>query len=548
MEFDFVVVGAGSAGCALANRLTENGKFQVALLEAGGRDLYPWIHIPVGYFKTMGNPKTDWGYETEPDPGLNGRKLKWPRGRVLGGSSSINGLLYVRGQAADYDHWRQLGNVGWGWDDVLPLFKRAETYAGGDDELRGRAGPLSVSDSAVSRECVDRYLDAAVNAGFPRNADYNGASQEGVGHFQLTMRNGRRCSSAVAYLGPARRRTNLEILTHCAAERIEFDGARATGIKVIHKGVPKTIRARREIILSSGSLASPQLLMVSGIGDPDMLRPHGVDVRAALPGVGKNLQDHLQARPVYKTSLSTINTEINSLFKQGLIALHYAATRTGPMTMAASLGTAFLKTRPDLEQPDIQFHVQPFSADAKGMAKPHDFNAFTASVLQLRPESTGHIELRSANMQDYPAIHPNYLATKTDQDTIVEGIRIARRIARTEPAASCVTDEFTPGWSMPDDDYDALLNWARDTATTIYHPTGTCKMGRDPMAVVDDRLRVKGVEGLRVADASIMPVIVSGNTNAPTMMIGEKASDMILEDAKATGARMTSSQVEASTA
>ena len=540
MEFDFVIVGAGSAGCVLANRLSADGKYKVAVLEAGGKDTYPWIHIPVGYFKTMGNPKTDWSYETEPDPGLNGRSLKWPRGKVLGGSSSINGLLYVRGQAADYDHWRQLGNSGWGWDDVLPLFKRAESYDGGDDEIRGRDGPLTVSDSAVSREVVDRYLEAAVNIGYPRNHDYNGASQEGVGHFQLTMRNGRRCSSAVAYLKPAKSRANLSILTKCAAEKLVFDGKRVTGIEVTHNGQRKTIQARREVILSAGAIGSPQLLMVSGVGAPDELAQHGIEAIAALPGVGKNLQDHLQARPVYKTTLSTINTEINSLFKQGLIAIHYAATRRGPMTMAASLGTAFLKTRPDMDQPDIQFHVQPFSASQK-ISKPHDFNAFTASVLQMRPESTGHIELASSEMRDYPKIHPNYLATKTDQDTIVEGIRIARRIARAEPVASVITEEYTPGPSLSDDDYDGILNWARDNSTTIYHPTGTCKMGSDTMAVVDERLRVRGVEGLRVADCSIMPVIVSGNTNAPAMMIGEKCSDMVLEDAR-TGTTTTTKQ------
>ncbi|MGR3515107.1 MAG: GMC family oxidoreductase [Paracoccaceae bacterium] len=541
MEFDYVIIGAGSAGCVLANRLSDGGKYQVALLEAGGRDSSPWIHVPVGYFKTMGNPKTDWGYQTEPDPGLNGRALKWPRGRVLGGSSSINGLLYVRGQAADYDHWRQLGNAGWGWEDVLPLFKRAESYAGGDPEIRGRQGPLSVSDSAVSRDCVDKYLEAAVNLGFPKTEDYNGATQEGVGHFQLTMRNGRRCSSAVAYLGPAKRRHNLTVLTNCPAEKLVFEGTRVTAVRVSHNGKSTTIRARKEIVLSAGAIGSPQLLMVSGIGAPEELSKHGIDVVHALNGVGQNLQDHLQARPVYKTTLSTINTEINSLVKQGLIALHYAATRTGPMTMAASLGTAFLKTRPDLAEPDIQFHVQPFSASQK-INKPHDFNAFTASVLQLRPESAGHLKLRSADMRDHPVIHPNYLATKTDQDTIVEGIRIARRIARTEPVASVITDEYTPGWDLPDDDYDALLDWARSNATTIYHPTGTCKMGSDPMAVVDERLRVHGISGLRVADASIMPIIVSGNTNAPTIMIGEKASDMVLADAVQSSERLEAAQ------
>ena len=538
MTFDYVIVGAGSAGCALAHRLAADGKHKVALLEAGGKDTYPWIHIPVGYFKTMGNPNTDWGYETEPDPGLNGRSLKWPRGKVLGGSSSINGLLYVRGQAQDYDHWRQLGNTGWGWDDVLPLFKRSENYEHGDPSVRGREGPLTVSDSAVRREVVDRWVDAAVAAGYPANPDYNGEDQEGVGHFQLTLRNGRRCSSAVAYLKPAKSWPNLTVLTKCAARKLVFDGKRVTGIEVEHQGQTETIHARREVVLSSGALASPQLLMVSGIGPADELKQHGIDVLVDLPGVGQNLQDHLQARPIYKTTLSTINTEINNLFKQGLIAVHYAVTRSGPMTMAASLGTAFLKTRPDLETPDIQFHIQPFSASTK-INKPHDFNAFTASVLQMRPESAGHIELKSADMRDYPAIHPNYLATKLDQDTIVAGIRIARDIARHEPLASVITEEYTPGLEIADDDDSAILNWARDTATTIYHPTGTCKMGHDPMAVVDDRLRVRGVEGLRVADASIMPQIVSGNTNAPAIMIGEKCSDLVLADAEAASATQT---------
>ncbi|MDE0344969.1 MAG: FAD-dependent oxidoreductase, partial [Boseongicola sp.] len=341
MEFDYVIVGAGSAGCVMANRLSADGRHSVALLEAGGRDTNPWIHIPVGYFKTMGNPGTDWCYRTEPDPGLNGRSIMWPRGKVLGGSSSINGLLYVRGQPQDYDHWRQLGNVGWGWDDVLPLFKRSESYGNGDVTLRGRDGPLSVSDSAVQREIVDRWVEAAVNAGYPANPDYNGATQEGVGHFQLTLRNGRRCSSAVAYLRPAKRRANLSVLTECPVLALDFDERRVTGVKVRHKGRTMIVRAGREVILAAGAVASPQILMVSGIGAADEIRAHGIKVVADLPGVGKNLQDHLQARPVYRTNLSTINTEINSFAKQCLIALRYAATRSGPMTMAASLGTAF---------------------------------------------------------------------------------------------------------------------------------------------------------------------------------------------------------------
>ena len=530
MQFDYVIVGAGSAGCVLANRLSANGRHSVALLEAGGKDTYPWIHIPVGYFKTMGNPKTDWNYETQSDPGLNGRSIKWPRGKVLGGSSSINGLLYVRGQRQDYDGWRQMGNPGWSWDDVLPLFKRAESYASGDSAVRGREGPLSVSDSVVNREVIDRWEQAAVNAGYKHNPDYNGHDQEGVGKFQLTVRNGRRCSTAVAYLNPAKSRENLTVLTDCFARKLSFEGKRATGVVVNYNGQMQTISANREVILAAGALASPQLLMVSGVGAVDELKHHGIEVIHELRGVGKNLQDHLQARPVYKTSLSTINTEVNSLLKQAVIGMQYALTRRGPMVMAASLGTAFLKTREDMETPDIQFHIQPFSTDKVGTST-HPFDGFTTSVLQLRPESAGHLTITSSDMRDYPDIHPNYLATKTDQDTIVAGIRVAREIARHAPVADVITEEYAPGPQIPNEDYEALLDWARETSTTIYHPTGTCKMGPDAMAVVDERLRVRGLSNLRVVDASIMPLIVSGNTNAPAIMIGEKGSDMILEDA-----------------
>lgn len=533
MEFDFLIVGAGSAGCVLANRLSANGKYEVAILEAGGKDTYPWIHVPVGYFKTMGNPKTDWCYKTEPDPGLNGRALKWPRGKVLGGSSSINGLLYVRGQAQDYDGWRQLGNTGWSWEDVKPLFKRSENFENGTriDDYRGGDGPLSVSDTTVTRQCVDDWITSAVNAGYKRAEDYNGADQEGVALFQLTTRNGRRCSSAVAYLNPAKSRDNLTVLTRCAVEKLTFEGKRCTGLVANHNGARVTIKARREVILSAGALASPQIMMVSGLGAADELQQHGIEVVHEIKGVGKNLQDHLQARPVYKTTLPTINTEVSNLFKQALIGMEYVFTRGGPMAMAASLGTGFLKTREDLDTPDIQFHIQPWSADRVDLG-PHKFSAFTASVLQMRPESAGHLELVSADMRDYPKIHPNYLATKTDCDTLVEGIRITRKICRHDPIKSRITEEHAPGEAVGDD-YDEILDWARNTATTIYHPTGTCKMGVDPMSVVDPRLKVNGIEGLRVADASIMPIIVSGNTNAPCMMIGEKASDLILEDAAA---------------
>ena len=531
MNFDFIVVGAGSAGCVLANRLSADPRYKVAVIEAGGKDSSPWIHIPVGYFKTMGNPKTDWQYHTEPDPGLNGRSISWPRGKVLGGPSSINGLLYVRGPAEDYDGWRQLGNTGWGWEDVFPYFKRAETWANGGNDYRGGDGPLQVSPTRLKRQVVDDWIDAAENAGYKKNPDYNGADQEGVGYFQLTTKNGKRCSSAVAYLHPVKDRKNLEIFTNAQVEGLTFEGKRVTGVKVRIKGQLQEIKANREVVLSSGAIGSPQLLMTSGIGAAEDLKPHGIEVRHELKGVGKNLQDHLQARPVYKVNVPTINTEIGNIFKQGMIGLQYMWNRTGPMTMAASLGTGFLKTRPELATPDIQFHIQPFSAD-KPADGPHKFSAFTASVLQMRPESAGHLELTSSDMRDYPKIHPNYLATKLDCDTIVDGIRIARNIAKQEPLKSIITEEHGPGDHIADDDYDAILNWARDTAVTIYHPTGTCKMGNDPNGVVDERLRVHGIEGLRIADCSIMPIIVSGNTNAPAIMIGEKTSDMILEDVR----------------
>jgi len=530
VEFDFVIVGAGSSGCAIANRLSECGRYSVAVLEAGGKDTNPWIHIPVGYFKTMGNPNTDWQYKTEADPGLNGRSIPWPRGKVLGGSSSINGLLYVRGQSQDFDHWRQLGNTGWSWEDVLPYFKRAENWKGESlNDARGTSGPLSVSPTSLKRDVVDRWIEAAIAAGYKENADYNGRNQEGVGYFQLTIDKGKRCSSAAAYLKPARSRQNLEIITHTQVRKLNIVDGRVTGVDAITNGTPATINARKEVILSAGSIGSPQILMLSGIGAADDLVPHGIEIKRDLKGVGKNLQDHLQARPIFKTNLSTINTETSNYFKQGMIALQYALNRTGPMTMAASLGTGFLKTDADLETPDIQFHIQPFSAN-NAVEGPHKFSAFTASVLQMRPESTGELKLKSANYLDHPYIHPNYLSTPLDQQTIVKGIQIARKIAQSEPLKSHITEEYEPGLEVAYDDEDATLEWARNTAVTIYHPTGTCKMGSDPMAVVDARLRVHGIKGLRVADCSIMPVITSGNTNAPAIMIGEKVSDMILED------------------
>ena len=531
LEFDFVIIGAGSAGCVLANRLSADGRYSVALVEAGGKDSSPWIHIPVGYFKTIKNPALNWMYRTESDPGLNGRALNWPRGKTLGGSSSINGLLYVRGQAEDYDHWRQLGNTGWGWDDVLPYFKRSEAWEDGENELRGGTGPLSVTHSRKSWEIVDAWVASGQAAGFRFNADYNGASQEGVGYFQLTARNGLRCSAAKAYLAPIKSRQNLTVITNTLTQKLLMVGLRVTGVLGRQGDKDVRISARREVILSAGAIGSPQIMMLSGLGPSDELAEHGIETVRNMAGMGKNLQDHLQARPVYKCSVPSINTQTRGLYNQAKIGLQYILKQTGPMAMAASLGTGYLKTRPELVTPDIQFHIQPFSADNPTTGT-HSFDAFTASVLQMRPESRGEIKLKSADPAAHPAIHPNYLATKLDQDTIVEGIRIARKICRQNPVANLITEEYAPGKAIADDDCDSLLTWARDTATTIYHPTGTCKMGSDEAAIVDSRLCVHGVTGLRVADASIMPMIVSGNTNAPAIMIGEKASDMILEDAR----------------
>ncbi|MBL1376495.1 GMC family oxidoreductase [Zobellella iuensis] len=526
-EFDYIVVGAGSAGCVLANRLSEDPAIRVLLLEAGGKDWNPWIHVPVGYFKTMHNPATDWCYVTDPDQGIDGRQLQWPRGKVLGGSSSLNGLLYIRGQHQDYDDWAALGNDGWSFKEVLPYFRKSECQSRGEDAYHGVDGPLKVSDLRLRREIAERFIEAAQQTGIPANPDCNGERQEGVGYFQQTAHKGLRCSSAKAFLRPALQRPNLTLLTHAHTRRILLEGQQATGIEFEHKGKRLLARATREVVLSAGAIGSPQILQCSGIGDPGHLASVGVECLHTLPGVGENLQDHLQIRLVFKTRCRTLNDEVNHPLKKMGVGMQYVLSRTGPLTLAASQVYVFTRSRDELDRPDIQFHMQPLSADKPGDGV-HPFSAFTASVCQLRPHSRGRIRIRSADPHQYPSIQPNYLSTEEDCRVAVDAIKVARRIAEADALRPVITDEYVPGRQYQTD--EELLEAARRFSQTIYHPTSTCKMGQDDMAVVDSRLRVHGIRGLRVADASIMPLIVSGNTNAPSIMIGEKAADMIKHD------------------
>ena len=527
-DHDYIVVGAGSAGCVLAARLSEDPATRVLLLEAGGKDSNPWIHIPVGYFKTMHNPATDWRYRTEPEPALNGRSLDWPRGKVLGGSSSINGLLYVRGQPQDFDHWRQLGNAGWSFGDVLPYFIRAEDQQRGASEWHGTGGPLAVSDMRVRRDVCDAFIAGAEEIGIPRNDDINGARQEGAGYFQLTARNGRRWSTAVGYLRPARRRPNLRTVTGAHVHRLCFDGRRTVGVRYAVGAEVREARAHAEVLLCAGAIGSPQILQLSGVGPGVMLRGLEIEPVHDLPGVGENLQDHLQLRAVYKCTRPTLNDEVNNPLRKALIGVEYLLRRSGPMSMGASQVYAFARTRPELATPDIQFHFQPLSADKPGEGL-HRFSAFTSSVCQLRPESRGRICIKHPDPYAYPAIEPNYLATVHDRATAVAGLRMTRAIMQSRAMRPFVSEEMLPGPQASTD--EELLEAARDIAQTIYHPVGTCAMGQGPNAVVDERLRVRGVGGLRVVDASVMPVITSGNTNAPTIMIAEKAADMLRADA-----------------
>ncbi len=525
-NFDYVVIGAGSAGCVMANRLSADGTTSVALLEAGARDWNPWIHVPVGYFKTIHNPATDWCYETEPDPGLNGRSLKWPRGKVLGGSSSINGLLYVRGQHQDYDKWAELGCTGWSYDDVLPFFKKAQNQARGESDYHGVNGPLQVSDMSFRRDICDDFIKGVAELGTPVSDDNNADEQEGVGYFQLTAHKGRRCSSAVAYLSGIKNRPNLTILTHAMAERIGIEKGRAQTVHIKQKDVARTLKANREIILCGGAINSPQLLQLSGIGPGQLLQDNGIDVIVDSPDVGGNLQDHLQIRTVYKTREPiTLNDELSNSWQKMRAGLTYITTRTGPLSMAASQVYAFCRTRLSNERPDIQYHFQPLSSDSPGEGL-HPFSAITASVCQLRPESRGTIQIKSPDSAVHPTITPNYLSTELDCQTAIESIKHARRIMESDAMKNHILEEYLPDPKATTD--DEILDQAREISNTIYHPVGTCRMGADAQSVLDPELRVRGVSGLRVVDASVMPEIVSGNTNAPTIMIAERAADFIL--------------------
>lgn len=532
-EFDYVIVGGGTAGCVLANRLTASGAHRVLVLEAGPRDNYLWIHIPIGYGKTMFHPRYNWRFYTEPEASMNGRKIYWPRGRGLGGSSSINGLIDVRGQPQDYDRWAHAGNPGWGWNDVLPYFIRSESNSRGASAMHGADGPLACTDIGARHELIEAIIAGANTLGVPRSDDFNAGVQEGVGYYQLFTRNGWRCSTAVGYLKPVRARANLRVKTDAQVTRVLFEGQRAVGVEYRQHGELQVVRAAREVLLAAGALQSPQLLQLSGVGEPALLRAFGIVVVRALPGVGENLQDHLQLRLLYRcTRPITTNDDLNSTWRSLKIGLQWLLHKTGPLAIGINQGGLFTRVLPESRTPDVQFHFGTLSADLAGAA-PHPFPGFTFSVCQLRPTSRGHVRIRSADPFAAPAMQPNYLTTAEDQRCAVAAVRYARTLANTAPMRPFIAEELRPGPAVDSADEHALLEFCRDYGATIFHPSGTCRMGHreDHGAVVDARLRVHGVTGLRVVDCSIMPTLTSGNTNAPVVMIAEKASDMILADA-----------------
>ena len=533
-EYDYIIIGAGTAGCVLANRLSADPQSQVLLLEAGGKDDYFWIDIPVGYLYTIANPRTDWCYQTEPDPGLNDRSIGYARGKVLGGCSSINAMIYMRGQQSDYDYWASLGNKGWGWQDVLPVFKRSEDYQHGADDFHGAGGELRVEERRVNWDILDAWRDAAEECGIPKITEFNRGDNFGNAYFQMNQRSGRRWSATSAFLKPAMSRPNLNIITNAQVEKLlleSHDGkSRAKGV-ITCQNDEETVQftARREVLLSAGAIGSPQILQLSGIGPAPLLAKHGIDVKHELPGVGENLHDHLQVRSVYKVNNTvTLNQRANSLIGKALMGLEYLLLKTGPLTMPPSQLGAFARSDPKQPSANIEWHVQPLSLDKFGDPL-HKFNAITPSVCNLRPSSRGHVRIKSANWREYPAIRLNYLSTDEDRQVAIDGLRFTRRIMAANAMAPFEPEEWKPGPDLNSD--EELLQAAGELGTTIFHPVGTCKMGSDALAVVDNRLRVHGIDGLRVIDASIMPRITSGNTNAPTVMIAEQGASFILQDA-----------------
>jgi len=529
MVYDYIVVGAGSAGCVLAARLSEDSSKKVLLLEAGPPDHSPWIHLPIGYGKTMWSNTYNWRFNTAPEAGLNGRSIYWPRGKTLGGSSAINGLIYIRGQQQDFDHWAALGNTGWSYADVLPLFIQSESNQSKGLPHHGDQGPLCVSDIGAKHPLIEAFIEGAKTLGVPRNEDFNGSTQEGTGYYQLTTHNGLRCSAASAFLRQARKRANLHIETNAQVARILFDEDWASGVRYRQDGVMKTAQCRGEVVLSAGAIQSPQLLQLSGIGSAKLLAQHGIPLRVDAPGVGENLQDHLQIRLGYQcTQPITTNDQLNSFWGKVKIGLQWLLSRTGPLAVGINQGGCFMQTMPQrADRPDIQFHVATLSADMAGGAV-HPYSGFTLSVCQLRPESRGHIRIQSDDPFQTPEIVANYLREEQDQRTAVAAVKAARSIANSAPLRAYVAREVNPGPAAVGD--EQLLEFIRANAATIFHPVGTCRMGVDADAVVDPRLRVNGVRGLRVVDCSIMPTLVSGNTHATAVMIGEKAARMILDD------------------
>jgi choline dehydrogenase len=526
-SFDYLIVGGGSSGSVLANRLSENPENSVCLIEAGPRDWSPWIHLPIGYAKTMWDPKVNWKFQTEPDPGMNNRQVYWPRGKTLGGSSSINGLIFIRGQKEDYDGWRDLGNQGWGWDDVLPYFKKAEGNDRLGEPLHSQSGPLKASSIPKKHPLVEAFKKSANALGVPSTEDFNNLTQEGVGYYQLTTHKGFRCSTAVAYLKPAKKRPNLQIWTNSQVCKVIFENKKAVGIELIQDGIKKIVRANKEVILSAGAIQSPQILQLSGVGPAKLLQEFNIPLVHDLPGVGENLQDHLQYRLIYELNqpIST-NDQLSSWFGQLKMGLDWLLFRGGPLSIGINQGGLFTKVMGNSKTPDIQFHMATLSAEMAG-GKVHPFSGFTMSVCQLRPESRGHVRIQSSDPLVPPKMFANYLATENDRSTSIEAVKYARKLSQTEPLRSLIVREVKPNNPKTDEE---ILEFCRNNGATIFHPTGTCQMGPDsnPMAVLDSSLRVRGVQNLRVVDCSAMPTLPSGNTNWPAVMLAERAADLIL--------------------